>query len=32
VLAIAPAITAGLTALVWLALAKGRGGRVRRAY
>jgi len=32
VLAMAPAITAGLTALLWLALAKGRSGRVRRAY
>ena len=32
VLAIAPAITVGLNALLWLALAKGRSGRVRRAY
>jgi hypothetical protein len=32
VLAIAPAITAGLTALLWLAFAKGRYSRVRRTY
>ena len=32
VLAIAPAITVGLTALLWLGFAKGRNGRVRRGY
>jgi hypothetical protein len=32
VLAMAPAITAGITALVWLLGAKGSGSRVRRRY